>query len=467
MGWLDGDGYGIKERPLDAYTITKDGITARKSFIVSGPSLSPQTPEIQSTLLDVSREDDIPKIGDSYDEGQTSPVCVSVDVQEIENGENTEYKMYLVQCEYELQLGTETLPMIEWAANNYGVATTAERYYFEPQQETVHIDSSKVFERYGDGEDSPLIGLDENGGIAGVDIQDFSSVLVVERFYKLADLNFENIQNALGKTNSAAFYGRAIGECLFVSAQEIGRTMPIDLGGPEKDNVVKMAYRFLISRNLGQEDLPTFTKQDESTFQITNGKKGWEYLWVKNVTKAKNTLVTTYTEKAQVHEVYESTDLAADLGIGGGAVTWKKGDLLSAQNLNRKTLELSKQFVGGGDATLARNSSPDLIFRQENSSMPSNGEEFPPFFARKAFRILGVMGFKENGTYTVTLKSDTQHNPDTELIEYSNTDENDGVKFLESDKDGYVGEGDKVILRVDAQSSLEGFQFNVILRLLS
>lgn len=326
MASLDGQGFEVLEQVSDTYRLNRSGATATKEFIVSGPPMDPMAPVIGQELLNVVNEAGIPKIGDSYS-GTGSPICDSVVAEEVSDGDSETFRLYRVKVDYSLVLNTDSLNLIEWdgVAGSYKLLHDIERVYVQPQSQTVHIDSSKAWNAYPPAQlpGTPLIGLDEDGGVKGVDIQDFSSVLIVEKNILLSDINWNNLVAELGKTNSDAdnvFYGFKQYECLFTGLQELGRTQEWETGGvPAKDVIVRLQFKFQISPRLVANDLPTFTGPDGVPFQVTNGKEGWQYLWSRPISigDEANGKVETRTEVVQVHDVYESANFVATLGLTG------------------------------------------------------------------------------------------------------------------------------------------------------
>jgi len=339
MTWLNPDGYTVQEDIKDEYQVTAQGITAKREFIVSSPKIFAPQITNQRILAGCLIQDDIPKIGDPYDDSVGSypwPVCVSIDVKEEMNGESENLKIFRVVCEYEVAIKNEELSLIAWqdGLTQYEVTTDLERVYYEGTEGSVFIESSKLSARYGGGVDSVIIGESEDGSIQGVNIRDFSSVLIVEKYFKGEDLQptdppgpdgspMQIILGARGKINSTDFYGHPAGECLCISVRELGRTDKIGIGN-FKQPLIKMEFRFAISKNLEQTDLPTFKDEDDADINITAGKKGHQYLWVKSKTISDVDKTKVVTEKVQVHDVYlGEEDLATTTGLSGVEPTYE------------------------------------------------------------------------------------------------------------------------------------------------
>lgn len=148
-------------------------------------------------------------------------------------------------------------------------------------------------------------------------------------------------------------------------------------------------------------------------------------------------------------------------------MTWAKGDPLTAVNLNSKTRDIVNdggRFYGG-QGLKAQSGNPDLIFRQENTDMPSNGETFPYFHARRPFRIVGVKGYVSAGTFNVTLRRTNNLVTNEVLLSYTDADI-PNIKYLTVATDGFIAEDANVNLLVNTSSGVENFQLNVLIRLL-
>lgn len=152
--------------------------------------------------------------------------------------------------------------------------------------------------------------------IQGVDVYAPAGTLTVTTWKDPADLAtlISNTKTEYGKYNSSTYYGFAAGELLFVGARIVNR-----IQGTEQE-LAEVEFVFSYSPNKAQADLPTFTDQDGNAFNITSGKKGWQYLWIMPVVSSNEGStadeIVLRTQGAYVADVYKSSTFSG-LGLTG------------------------------------------------------------------------------------------------------------------------------------------------------
>lgn len=119
-----------------------------------------------------------------------------------------------------------------------------------------------------------IIGLSKSG-IEGCDVVAPKTDMTITRTYQnltLADVRVW--EELVGHTNAAKFYGREIGEALYLGAS-INPTN-------EQGGGFTVQHKFGIAKNLvwNANDPEMVKRLKVGDIEITGGKKGWEYIWV-------------------------------------------------------------------------------------------------------------------------------------------------------------------------------------------
>jgi len=146
---------------------------------------------------------------------------------------------------------------------------------------------------------------------------------------------------------------------------------------------------------------------------------------------------------------------------------WTKGQDLSAQTLNKKTAEIGRQYSFGGSKSKSIDKTPSLVFRQESSSIPDDGESFPRYYLERDVQVLAMRCRNSNDTATfqVTLVRIDESDVETDLITVYDSDTY--RVFLPALIDGFSPKEQSLTLRVDSSTDVADFQANVILKVLS
>ncbi len=186
-----------------------------------------------------------------------------------------------------------------------------EIYSYEPTGDTVNIKTSIATVSYGDDviDYNGKIGCALDGSVQGVDIPDNSEILTVTQWKTttlLTETYLNNIRAVRNKVCDLKWYGAAIGEVLFEGMKQVGKN----------EFTTELQFTFKISRNKVEAELPTYYNKDGSTYTISSGKLGWDYLWEQSAEKTNHTTKVTkqYTRGVYVDAIFYTDDFS-DLGL--------------------------------------------------------------------------------------------------------------------------------------------------------
>jgi len=147
-------------------------------------------------------------------------------------------------------------------------------------------------------------------------------------------------------------------------------------------------------------------------------------------------------------------------------MSWNSNDILNAKSLNKKTIELIDSRINKRFSKPIRSAqtSPDLVFRQENSSFPAVSESFPVFHIRRPIIVLGIFCYSLVGEHAVTLKATKDGESEVDLVSFDHADTD--IQYLpDTIPERFLVEGDILRLTITENSGdVEDFQANVILR---
>ena len=123
----------------------------------------------------------------------------------------------------------------------------------------------------------------------------------------LTEAKLNLIRGCRNKVNSVVWYGTAIGEAFFKGWRLAARS----------SNFITLEFTFLISRNRLAGELPTYYNRIGTPYTITNGKKGWEYLWEQSAEAVvAGAEPHIYSKGVYVAKVYETNNFSGT-GLSG------------------------------------------------------------------------------------------------------------------------------------------------------
>jgi hypothetical protein len=186
---------------------------------------------------------------------------------------------------------------------------------FDTTGGTIHVTHSKEsITRYGVGvapelgsaaatnipKHNQAIGVNSNSEAEGTEVIIPAMKLNVHFRHPLGFLTIAQakfLHNLTGKVNSTPFFGFPAGEVLFLGAR----------GGDGSAAEVSISYSFAMSANATGLTIGGITSV---------AKKGWEYLWIKYTPAVSANDKATQPQYAYVERLYDTADLAGQLGFG-------------------------------------------------------------------------------------------------------------------------------------------------------
>jgi len=287
-----------------SYEFTRTGEAARKVFFVLGAD-SP---------YDAITTAGIPQINDLYTDADSpaTTFVTRVSKRRCDNiGSNDDKHQVVIDYDFSREKDTSrpVNPVVD----------VDEVYVFEPTGDSVKIltvpneNAQTVYTVTDPAPDvGQYIGMNSDGSIDGVDVLDNSEVLTVTAWKSVATYStaYQDGVRAIRNTvNSGVWYGAAIGEALFTGMRQVSIN----------ESMIELEYTFLISKNRAKEAFPAFYGEEidpdpAEQIVITDGKKGWQYLWTH--ARSKKNSKTAYTELVAVVDVYNSDTYSA-LGLTG------------------------------------------------------------------------------------------------------------------------------------------------------
>ena len=251
--------------------------------------------------IDAVTASGLPDIGDGHPEDALLKL-VSKEADE-EGGTDTQYK---VTCNYEVKETSKGGGQPENPQNG------DEWWSFNFQGQSIHAEIALDQEPFGakPPKTGLTVGLQQDDSITGYDkIVPAGSLSVKKWQTTLSGTDIRNIYLAQGRINSTTFYGFQAGELLYIGAS---------FAKPSTGGLYEIVHNFAIETNAEASDLPTFTNPDGTTFTITSGKKGHEYLWdqttyTKNGTTKQKDVASAGAYVAQVY----NTSTFSNLNLSG------------------------------------------------------------------------------------------------------------------------------------------------------
>jgi len=274
----------------ERYTYNSNGQSFIRCWRVTGAT----------DAIDAAGAAGIPEYGDEYEE--TGLLVRNIDVEQEES-----YGAYFITATYSYSPGGQSDKPSDPAAGDEFVTLD-----FSGQTVNTKVAYSQdVYDPDLIEEVSKLIGVADDGTVEGVDVYAPAGQLVVTQWKNPDDVTsafLASILGVYGTVNSEEYYEFAAGTLLFTGFRIANRA----------EELWELEFTFRISPNLAQADMPVLVDYNGETINFTAGKKGWEYMWVKEISKPLAGKKVSRIREAYIAQVYKTDDFTG-LALAG---TW-------------------------------------------------------------------------------------------------------------------------------------------------